>query len=266
MRLPVSGLDVSFRLPDGHDDLAILEAAKESCGDVIKGALDALSRLAKLARGGVPADGPSPWLFLTITDFEYALLGLRRFLLGDVVRCLYRCACSERMEIEFVITALLLQAQPHTPSRVLPVNHRTGWYTLPARQLAFRLPVVDDQLNALESASPYAYLEQRCIEGAVESGAKGARDTASIERVMEAMAPAVSRPIAGVCAACGAGVTLQLHVPSFVLDELRSSAAGVHGEIHAIAAAYHWQESAILGLPQLRRQAYTDAIRSGGAL
>ena len=57
----------------------------------------------------------------------------------------------------------------------------------------------------------------------------------------------------------------QLHVSSLVLDELRASAAGVHREIHAIAATYHWDESAILAMPQLRRQAYTDAIRQAGA-
>jgi hypothetical protein len=38
----------------------------------------------------------------------------------------------------------------------------------------------------------------------------------------------------------------------------------VHREIHAIAASHHWDESAILAMPQLRRLAYTDAIRQAG--
>jgi hypothetical protein len=268
MRLPVSGLDVTFRLPDGHADLAVLDAAGESRHTAIKNALDTLGRLAQLGHTTQvdPTPSPSPWLLLTITDFEYGLLGLRRFLFGDTVRCLFRCACSERMEIEFSIATLLQETQPRTPRRVLPSVTRNGWHTLPEKQITFRLPVVKDQLDALESASPYACLEQRCIEHTVESAHPNVRNTATVERIMEAMAPTVSRPIVGVCAACGAAVTLQLNVPSLVLDELRASAAGVHSEIHAIAATYHWQESAILALPQLRRQAYTEAIRSGGTL
>jgi hypothetical protein len=267
MRLPVSGLDVTFRLPDGHDDLAILEAGPR--GSVIERAHDALCRLAKPTQSteAEPTTVPSPWLSLTITDFEFALLGLRRFLFGDTVRCLFRCACSERMEIEFSIASLLSEAHPRTPRGILTSTARTGWFVLREKHVTFRLPVVNDQLDALASPSPYAQLEQRCIERTVKStrpdARPDARTAATVERAMEAMAPTVSRPIAGFCAACGAGMNLQFHVPSLVLDELRASATGVHSEIHAIAATYHWQESAILALPQLRRQAYTEAIRHG---
>src|SRR5438874_1874248 len=130
MRLPVSGLDVTFRLPDGHDDLAILEAG--SRGSVIERALDALCRLAKLTHSteAEPTTVPSLCLSLTITDFEFALLGLRRFLFGDTVRCLFRCACSERMEIEFSIASLLSEAHPRTPRGILTSTARTGWFVL----------------------------------------------------------------------------------------------------------------------------------------
>ena len=38
----------------------------------------------------------------------------------------------------------------------------------------------------------------------------------------------------------------------------------MHREVHAIAATYHWDESAILAMPQVRRMAYSDAIRQAG--
>ena len=267
MRLPVSGLDAAFRLPDGHDDLAIFEARSaslhasgvEARGVALERGVDALSRLATL--GPNPDIGTSPWPALTITDFEYALLGLRRFLFGDTVACLSRCPCSERMEIEFSIAALLRDSQPRTPRRVVPSTSRAGWFTLPEKHLAFRLPTVGDQLRALASPTPRALLEQLCIE----SNEQGRSVLAIVERAMEAMAPSVSRPVAGVCAACGADLSLELQVPTLVLDELAASASGIHREIHVIAAAYHWPESAILALPQLRRQAYTEAILQGGA-
>jgi hypothetical protein len=283
MRLPVSDLDVSFRLPDGHDDLAILEPGGASRSTSTERALDALCRLGTLSPTASPSGdqsqavfNPSPWLCLTVTDFEFALLSLRGFLFGDTVRTLVRCTCSERMEMEFSIAPLLREAQPRTPSGVVPSSVRVGWYILPGKLISFRLPTVSDQIEALASSFPYAQLVQCCIERSIDAGQSdeagrpdmqpGVRSTAAAERAMEAMAPTLSRPISGACAVCGASMTLQLHVPSLVLNEIHSSAVGVHSEIHAIAANYHWPEAAILALPQVRRQAYTEAIRNGGTL
>lgn len=296
MRLPVSGLDVSFRLPDGHDDLAILEAgdntssgsaaskgradarSSEAQAAILERTLDALQRLATLtpseatSSNADTAPAESPWLNLTITDFEASLLGLRRFLFGDTVSSTVRCPCSERMEIEFSIAHLLREARPRIPNRVQPSPARPGWFDLHHKhnqqetQTTFRLPTVADQLLALRSPNPYGLLEERCIEASHhDHNATATRTTSAIERAMEAMTPTISRPLTGACAACGATLNPRFHVPSFVLDELRASAVGVHREIHAIAATYHWDESAILDMPQLRRQAYTDAIRQAGA-
>ena len=89
MRLPVSGLEVGFRAPDGNDDLAILEAA----GSAVERALAVLPRLVQapeMAGDAVESRGRGPWAALTVTDFETALLGLRRFLFGDAITCLFR--------------------------------------------------------------------------------------------------------------------------------------------------------------------------------
>lgn len=284
MRLPITGLEVSFRLPNGHDDLAILEAgsgvprnnrtgpsSSEAQATTLECALDALSRLARLTppagQTSETTNSVSVWRILTITDFEFALLSLRSFLFGDIVRCIVRCACTERMEIEFSITHLLSEAHPSTPSRIQASTTRPGWFELHRKdrelgvRTIFRLPTVEDQLLALRSANPYELLAERCIETAHPNK----RAISSAEHAMESMSPTVSRPIDGVCAACGAALNPQLHVSSLVLDELRASAAGMHREIHAIAATYHWEESAILSMPQVRRLAYSDAIRQAGA-
>jgi hypothetical protein len=283
MRLPISGLEVSFRLPDGHDDLAILEASSgarsnnrvdphgsEAQARILECALDALSRLAKLrphtSESSDTTTNAFVWPSLTVTDFEFALLGLRCFLFGDTVRCIVRCVCTERMEIDFSVAHLLGEAHPRTPSRIQPSTTHPGWFELrhrqhpPGARTTFRLPTVEDQLLALRALNPYGLLEERCIE----TGHPDRRAIASAERAMESMSPTVSRPINGGCAACGAALNLQLHVSSLVLDELRASAAGVHREIHTIAATYHWDEPSILAMPQIRRLAYTDAIRQAG--
>ena len=107
MKLPVSGLEIEFHLPTGSDDLALIEAG----GNEIEQALVAIARLA-LKKAAMASCGPeeTDWRALSVTDFEYALLGLRRFLEGDSVTCLLRNRsheCGESMEMGFSITALL---------------------------------------------------------------------------------------------------------------------------------------------------------------
>jgi hypothetical protein len=248
MRLPVSGFEVRFRVPDGNDDLAILEAA----GNAVERALAVLPRLALFA-----AD--ARWEALTVTDFEFGLLELRRYLLGDRVSCDFRCAsCGERMEVEFSIQAFLSDIEPKMPRGVRANESQSGWYLLDdSRQTSFRLIEVRDQEKILGQRDAARLLTRLCIEP--HDG--NARGLARVVRAMEAMAPAVSRPVAGVCAACDAPVTMPLHVPRLVMDELRMAASGVHQQTHAIAEAYHWDEASILAMPQARRQAYVEMIR-----
>ena len=82
---------------------------------------------------------------------------------------------------------------------------------------------------------------------------------------MAAMAPEVSRPIAGDCPACGKTVQAPLHVARVVVAELRRTAAAVHDEVDLIARTYHWSEAMILALPQDRRRAYVERIRRAHA-
>ena len=257
MRLPVSGLEVGFRAPDGNDDLAILEAA----GSAVERALAVLPRLVQapeMAGDAVESRGRGPWAALTVTDFETALLGLRRFLFGDAVVCVFRDhthKCGVRMEVEFSIAAFLGGASPRVPSGVRRSEDDPRWFHLPGDAALFRLPTVEDQLQVLDEPRAATLLARRCVKS-VRPGT-----LARAERAMEAMAPLVSRPLAGSCPECGQTVTMPLNVPSLVMDELRAQATGVHEEIHVIAAAYRWTEAAILAMPRSRRRAYAETIR-----
>jgi hypothetical protein len=207
-----------------------------------------------------PAESPS-WPALTLTDFEAALLGLRRFLLGDRVLCRFRCSfedCGEPMQTEFSIAAFLAEVEPGMPAQVRPRPDRNGRFRLSGqRERAFRLPTVFDQLQVLGRPRAYQLLVQRCID----SDRLRPRELAGVEKAMETMAPLVSRSLNGTCAACGRKVKIALHVPTLVIDELRSAAAGIYEEIDMIASTYHWDESVILAMPQRRRVAYAETIR-----
>jgi hypothetical protein len=253
MQLPVSGIEVQFRAPNGDDDLALLEAGR----DVMGRSLTLLEHLALVPE----ADGSSlqgRWACFTVADFEVALLGLRRFLLGDRVNCVFRCGskdCGERIETEFSITDFLGEVVTSAPERAKPRENRKGWFEF--GELLFRLPTVDDQVRVMRQTQAHRLLARRCVEGT----SLKTRDLMRVERAMENIAPLVSRPLTGNCPECGEQVSMLLHVPTLVSDEFTLAAASIHDDVDAIAEAYHWDEAAILAMPQSRRRAYVETIR-----
>src|ERR1700761_877352 len=114
MILPVSGIETSYRPPNGNDDLAILEAP----GNPVERAMLVLSRLCAMdSRSAQDADRHS-WRQMTITDFEVALLGLRRYLFGDSVACYFRAAnhnSGQPLEVQFSIHAFLEGVKAEIP-------------------------------------------------------------------------------------------------------------------------------------------------------
>jgi hypothetical protein len=124
------------------------------------------------------------------------------------------------------------------------------------------LPTAGDQAEVASQANPARHLEERCLDAMARRPPLHGR----VLRAMSAMAPEVSRPIAGVCPACDAAVQAPLHVARVVVAELRRMAGAVHDDVDLIARAYHWTEATILALPQDRRRAYAERIRRGAAL
>ncbi len=251
MRLPVSGLEVRYHAPNGKDDLAILEAS----GNPLERALSVVPRLA-IAQNGTTMD----WETLTVTDFEVCLLGLRRSLLGDRLSCAFRCTqCSSWMDIELSITAFLADIHPSMPRRVKKCSDREGWFAFEDAEeiVCFRPVFVSDQMQVLGRSGATKMLAERCIA----TNKADARTLRRVEKALEEIAPVVSRPLAGNCAACGEPAQMTLHVSALVMQDLSMAAAGIYGETHAIASTYHWPEATILEMSQTRRHAYAEMIR-----
>lgn len=263
MQLPVSGFEVQFRVPTGSDDMALVETG----GNAVESGLTALSRLALLSGDAMldlrGSGAESLWKGLSLTDFDFALLSLRRFLFGDRVVCVFRCSssqCGNRMATEFSISALLDQIKPKTRAQAVPIPERDGWFklhTVADEKLVFRLPTVQDQIDVIGRKDPDKLLAERCLD----STRPRARELMRVERAMEMMAPLVSRSLEGVCADCGQQLAMQLHVPTLVMGEMCAAALAVHDDVDAIAEAYHWDEAIILAMPQRRRCAYAETIR-----
>jgi hypothetical protein len=168
-------------------------------------------------------------------------------------------ACAERVEMTIRIEDFLAGVAPRAFRGVAPDPARPGWFQLDGAR--FRLPTAGDQAAVARLARPTQSLAERCLD----ETARAPQHRARVERAMAAMAPNVSRDIAGDCPACGAAVRAPLHVGRIVVGELSRAAAAVHDEVDLIARAYHWPEATILALPQDRRRAYAERIRRAQA-
>jgi hypothetical protein len=247
-RLPVSGLEIVLREPDGSDDLALHEATG---GPAAQG-LALLTRLAERGAGEI-ADLPA-------TDFEVLLLHHGASRVGPRMTLAFACPrCRAMAEISFMSADFVASVAPRPAPGVTADPDRPGWRRLDGA--GFRLPTAGD-LAAIEAhAHPGRALAERCLDATARR-----RDVrARVERAMEKLAPPLSRPIAGRCPECGGAVRAGLSVRSAVMTELKRTVASIHEDIDLIARAYHWPEPAILALPRRRRQAYADRIRRGQA-
>ena len=244
--LPVCGVRVALKLPDGVDDLRLAEARGEAT-EV------ALTLIHALSQGAIDTRQ------LVVTDFEWLLMQMRAERFGRKVALGFACPhCAARAEIEFRVEDCLEAATPQQVAGVEDDAERPGWRRLGA--IRFRLPTAGDQVAVLRTARPTEKLAELCLDEA----ARRAPHRARAERAMAAMAPLVSRNLPGACPACKADVLVAFHVASVVVSEWRRAAATAHEEIDLIARAYHWSEAEILALPQPRRRAYAERIRSAG--
>jgi hypothetical protein len=241
--LPVQGGVIALRVPCGADDLLLCEAA----GQPVAAALALLARLG---------DEAIDWPGLVVSDFEHLLLQLRVARFGQTMTLGFACPhCRSMAEVSFRVADYLASVKPRVVAGVVPDPARPGWFLLGGA--GFRLPTAGDLVAVAGMADPADALAARCLDDAARRPPHRAR----AERAMAAMAPEISRPVAGHCPACGAAVRAGFSAVRVVVTELVRAAASVHDEVDRIAQAYHWSEAAILALPQERRRAYAERIR-----
>ena len=258
-RLPVSGLQVSVQQPTGVEDLLLQEARNLDMGL----AFQLFDRLVRVSRdAGTSPDTAVSWGELSVTDLEALLLLLRREVLGDLIRAETECAaagCKSRVDVSFHIDEYLADQKPRVPRGVAKIEgERT--YRLAKSDVRLRLPNGEDMSAIDRQAITKRELMQRCIQAEVS-----ARVRQRIERAMEALAPRLSRTMAGECPECHATMKFHFYVTPFVLRELRDHAATIFEDVHLLAVYYKWPEEDILALPRSRRLRYGAALRDQGS-
>jgi hypothetical protein len=272
-RLPVSGLDVTFRQTTGAEDILIVEQTALD----IHLALDLLSVLGKLSDGGAV-----PWKSLPVPDLDAALLAIRRFLIGEHVRASVICAaanplrppntrrgqagestagCLARIDIAFCIDDYLAHHAPAVPRGILPADE-PGWFRLDGTDVTGRLVSCADQLAIAGRKHAERELALRCIRPATASIRLRRRMEAAIAK----LAPSLYDELDGRCPECSATVRIFFDPLRYVLSELRDRAMFVYQEVHLIASRYQWSEREILALPRARRARYAEYVHEAGAV
>jgi hypothetical protein len=245
--LPLSGLSIAFREPDGEDETLFAELAPDrpaAAGVVL------LQRLGRTRESGNFDPG-----CLALTDFEAALVALRCHLLGPEASSEASCpACGERVELGFSFDSLAEAAQPR---RMAGATWEAGGGGGEIDGVRFRLPTAADACACEGRPDAPARLLELCAGHLADR-----RLRRRVERAMSGFAPLLSRIVAAPCAGCSAILRTLIHVPTFVVSEIAWGARAVFEEVHLLASAYGWREADILALPRARRRRYAARLRA----
>jgi hypothetical protein len=245
MDLPLSGLSVAFRQPDGEDETLFAELAPD------RPTAAGVMLLQRLGRTG-ESERFDPGR-LALTDFETALVALRCHLYGPDASSEANCsACGERVELSFSFERLAEAAQPRPLAGAAP---EPGGGEVGG--VRFRLPTAADACACEGRPDAAERLRATCMGNLPDPGLRR-----RVERAMARFGPLLSRVVAAPCTACSAVLRTLIHVPTFVVGEVAWGARTVFEEVHLIASAYGWREADILALPRTRRRRYAARLRA----
>jgi hypothetical protein len=253
VRLPVSGIDVEVRAPEGVEDVMLAEAA----------ALNVELAIGVAAGLTTPVDGtPVPWATLPHSDVDAALLHARSLVFGDQIRATARCpgeGCGAQIAVSLSTAGYLLHHTPADPGRIDGIEPAAepGWFRLVGSGVTFRVPAAAD----VAAVSGDSHGDRRLLERCVRPGGIDARTRRRVERAMERLAPSLVEDVTGECPECGAGIAMRFDPLDYCLRELRDQAFSVYGDVHILACVYHWSEDRILSLPRARRLRYAEMAR-----
>ncbi|HKM74522.1 MAG TPA: hypothetical protein VJX94_31430 [Stellaceae bacterium] len=216
------------------------------------------TRALTLLRAGCPALGEEDAAALPLTLRDHALVALHARNFGPIFSAVATCeSCGERLEFMLPAQQVALNLQAADADCIVAQDGFT---------LRLRLANTRDMTDAAASPDPETarfLLLARCAEvidgGRIVPLPESLRD-AAFDRLDE-MHEAAEVSLALGCPACGASQAVQLDIASFLWAEIRHGAQRLLDEVHELAWAYGWSESAILAMSVGRRQAYLDRVR-----
>jgi hypothetical protein len=219
--------------------------------------LHPLDRALLAIRASLPEDSansPADW---PLGRRNRALAQLRTLYFGPKLQGWMSCIqCGEKLEFEVDCRALANTPEP-TPGQQISVSGNT-----------FRLPTSRDLALIANEQHPdkaALHLLQNCVIPSPDIVNPATWSEATVEEVAQQMA--LADPLAEIslgfeCPVCQHTSEEILDLPSFLWAEIESRARRLLFEIHALATAYGWAESAILAMTDIRRATYLQMVNA----
>jgi hypothetical protein len=201
---------------------------------------------------------------MSLAQRDFELWRLRQMSFGEWLRATLPCAgCSAQIEFTLGVSAVIEALRPLQLTAPAQMEMQ-GW------TIALR-PATTCDLEAVLHTPPQLArqtLLDRCISltdplgnvATLEQAPDAVRNLAveAFEKIHEG----AEFTCEAICPQCGAVEMADLDIGRFLWFEVRSAARRLLREIHELASAYGWSESAILALSSERRQSYLELVRA----
>jgi hypothetical protein len=213
-----------------------------------------LDRAVTLLAAASPDQSEADLAAVSIPERNLALLRLHQFSFGDSLRGYVPCSsCGARLEFEASASAMADRLEAVKP-RVAATWEAEG------AQFSMR-PADSRDLAAVacqnDSQRARRLLLERCttpprVEGCEEMAARTFNELHEGAEILLSL----------FCPACAQIDRVDLDIARFLWSEVRHAALGLLREVHELASAYGWSESAILTMDGARRRVYLEMARS----
>ncbi len=202
---------------------------------------------------------------LCLAERDLELWRLRQMTFGEWLRATLPCGeCSAQMEFTLDLSSVI---EPLERLRLsAPTERRVNGWRVNVEPATTR--DLEAALRMPDQASSRQTLLERCTS-LVNPGGAAARWNEAPDAVrdyameiFEEIHEGAEFTCAAVCPQCGAVEMADLDIGRFLWFEVRNAAQRLLREIHELACAYGWSESAILAMSSHRRQNYLAMVRA----
>lgn len=204
---------------------------------------------------------------LTPADRDYVLRKLWEVTFSNTVWAVLTCpTCATKMDTEFDLRAVEIEAAPQQSSYTARID---------GRDMTFRLPRASDieGAEAQDHGRPYDIAVvslSRCVlsvDGrtglAVDEVAKlPVASRLALEAAIEREYPDSELQLEATCPECGQRVAMVWDVPAQFFAALHTGRSALLRHIHLLSLYYHWPLSEILGLTTAARRHYVSLLLS----
>ncbi|MBN9561882.1 MAG: hypothetical protein J0H14_14320 [Alphaproteobacteria bacterium] len=213
------------------------------------------SRALAMLCAGRPTLAHADAAALSLATRDAALLELHASKFGPDLSAFVACdACGERLEFELRTADIAATLQAADVSDTMMLD---------GVMLRLRMANTIDIAEAAAASdleAAHDVLLARCTEGVNPAELPDALRDAVLAR-LEAMHEAAEISFSLGCPACAARQAIQFDIASFLWAEIRHAARNLLDDVHELAWAYGWAESAILAMSPQRRAAYLERVR-----